>query len=357
VYTDVSVDPQDFVDQKVLIVGKGNSAFETADNLVETTAVIHLASPRSVQFAWRTHFVGHLRAVNNNMIDTYQLKSQNALLDCDIERIEKTPDGKFRADVRYHYAYGEREELFYDRVILCTGFRMDADIFDESCMPELTINNRFPKQTSEWESTNVPGLYFAGTLTQQRDFKKSTSGFIHGFRYNIRALSRIFDRKYHDCDWPSREVAGTPEAICETILERVNTSSAMWQQFGFIGDLIVANPDGTFTYHEELPVAYIHDSELGQAEDYYVLTLEYGDISNRDMIQPKDNYRPEKNDASRADFSPGLHPIVRRYNGATKVAEHHVIEDLYAEWQEDVHTEPLMAFFKEMLSQREPAMV
>ncbi|MFY9478443.1 MAG: NAD(P)-binding domain-containing protein [Aquabacterium sp.] len=36
VYTDVSVDPDDFTDQKVLILGKGNSAFETADNLMNT---------------------------------------------------------------------------------------------------------------------------------------------------------------------------------------------------------------------------------------------------------------------------------------------------------------------------------
>ena len=44
-YTDVSVIPEDFTDQKVLIIGKGNSAFETADNLVETTSTIHLAGP------------------------------------------------------------------------------------------------------------------------------------------------------------------------------------------------------------------------------------------------------------------------------------------------------------------------
>src|SRR5262249_38645332 len=39
VYDTVSVNPRDFVDQKVLIIGKGNSAFETADNLMETAAV------------------------------------------------------------------------------------------------------------------------------------------------------------------------------------------------------------------------------------------------------------------------------------------------------------------------------
>jgi cation diffusion facilitator CzcD-associated flavoprotein CzcO len=69
-YWDVPVDPGGFTDQRVLIIGKGNSAFETADSLVEEAAVIHVAGPRSIRFAWRTHFIGHLRAVNNNFLDT-----------------------------------------------------------------------------------------------------------------------------------------------------------------------------------------------------------------------------------------------------------------------------------------------
>jgi len=42
-----------------------------------------------LRMAWRSHYVGHLRAVNNNLLDTYQLKSQNALLDGTVERIER----------------------------------------------------------------------------------------------------------------------------------------------------------------------------------------------------------------------------------------------------------------------------
>src|SRR3954453_22905747 len=127
-YTTMSVDPSDFTDQRVLILGKGNSAFETADALIEQAAVIHVAGPHSVRFAWRTHFVGHLRAVNNNFLDTYQLKTQNAVLDCTVDRIE-TRDGGFVVTVPYSPAHGETEELTYDRVIVCTGFRFDDSIF------------------------------------------------------------------------------------------------------------------------------------------------------------------------------------------------------------------------------------
>src|SRR5262249_8995402 len=76
-YGHVSIDPGEFTNKRVLIVGKGNSAFETADNLAEHAAVIHLASPEPLRMAWRTHFVGDLRAINNNILDTYQLKLQN----------------------------------------------------------------------------------------------------------------------------------------------------------------------------------------------------------------------------------------------------------------------------------------
>jgi len=93
-YADVSVNPNNFINQKVLIIGKGNSGFETADNLIETAAVIHLLSPHPVSMAWKTHYVGNLRAVNNNFLDTYQLKSQNAVLDATIEKIDRQA-GKF----------------------------------------------------------------------------------------------------------------------------------------------------------------------------------------------------------------------------------------------------------------------
>ena len=66
----------------------------TADNLTGSTALIHIVSPEPVKFAWKTHYVGDLRAVNNNFLDTYQLKSQNAVLDANIVNIKRNNDGK-----------------------------------------------------------------------------------------------------------------------------------------------------------------------------------------------------------------------------------------------------------------------
>jgi thioredoxin reductase len=344
-YGTVAVEPRDFLDQRVLIIGKGNSAFETADNLVETAAVIHVAGPSSVRMAWKSHFVGHLRAVNNNMLDTYQLKSQNALLDGHVERIERQADG-YVVTVSFSRANEVKKDLRYDRVIVCTGFRFDASIFADECRPALAINDRFPAQTPEWESTNVPDLYFAGTLMQERDFKKSTSGFIHGFRYGVRALHRMLERKYHDASWPHSRLAAEPRALMEAVLARVNRTSALWQQFGVLCDLVVVGHDGEARYYEELPVDYVHASDFGKADGYFTITLEYG--PDHDQHDPFDIEvgRIAQSDAERARQSRYLHPVVRHWRRGALVAEHHVTENLENEWTApDVHREPLRAFF------------
>lgn len=348
-YTTVSVDPADFTNQRVLIIGKGNSAFETADNLMETAAVIHVAGPQSIRMAWRSHYVGHLRAVNNNLLDTYQLKSQNALIDGTIENIEHR-DGHYRVTVSFVRANEVKKDVCYDRVIVCTGFRFDDTIFDAACRPALTPNGRLPAQTSAWESENVPGLYFAGTLMQVRDYKKSTSGFIHGFRYGVRALAHILEEKYHRVPWPYFSLAADAQMLMETVIARVNRTSALWQQFGFLADVIVAAPHTEARYYQELPVDYIHEHAFGNCVRYFVITLEYGPHHDRHDPFDVELGRIRQSDAERAHDSQYLHPVIRHYRLRTLVAEHHVTENLENEWDGPVHREPLTAFFKRELA-------
>jgi thioredoxin reductase len=330
-YWDMSVNPDDFTDQRVFIIGKGNSAFETADNLTEHAAVIHVAGPRSINFAWRTHFIGHLRAVNNNFLDTYQLKTQNMVLDGDILRIERRPD-----DYLITFAYARRNkvvQLAYDRVITCTGFRMDSSIFADDCRPTLTINDRFPALTAEWESVNVPGLYFAGTLTQSRDFKKHTSAFIHGFRYGIRALVRMLDQKYHGIEWPHRTVPS--DSVADAVLARINRTSALFQQFGFLCDVIT--PDGR--YYEEMPLDYVPFA------DCITVSLEYG--AGHDAIDPFDVAAGRRWEADETHDDRYLHPVIRSRRHNEVIATCRLPEDICNDWtDEKVYREPLRAFIE-----------
>lgn len=344
-YGTVSVDPEDFTDQRVLIIGKGNSALETADNLVETAAVIHVAGPRSIRFAWSSHYVGHLRAVNNNFLDTYQLKSQNALLDGEVQAIERR-DGEYVVWFRFSRADEVVKQLRYDRVIVCTGFRFDASPFDPGSRPRLAVNGRFPALSSAYESVNVPDLYFAGTLMQERDFKKSTGGFIHGFRYAVRALSRILDSRYHATPWPSVAVGPVPSELVDAIISRVNRSSALWQQFGVLGDLLVIPGGGAAArYYEEVPVDFAHDTDFAGGDDYVTVTLEYG--PDHDKVDPFDISvrRTAQNAADQAHDASYLHPVIRYFRRGKMHAVHHMAENLENRWDDALaHRRPLTDF-------------
>ena len=72
------------------------------------------------------------RAVNNALLDTYQLKSQDGIDEKDVRDIAlvKTADGKLTVNVlnrnnRDNYAYRQP----YDHVIRCLGWMFDKSIF------------------------------------------------------------------------------------------------------------------------------------------------------------------------------------------------------------------------------------
>jgi hypothetical protein len=330
-----------------MIIGKGNSAFETANHLSEKAAVIHICSPHSTTFAWQTHYVGNLRAVNNDFLDTYQLKSQNTVIDASVDWIKREGD-KYLVHISYSHAKGQTRLLEYDSVIACTGFRFDADIFDKDCRPELMHWDKLPAQTAEWESTNVPGLYFAGTLMQACDFKKTMSGFIHGFRYNIRTLSRIFELKHHGVEWPFVQVPATPEVVFERILYRVNNGSGIFLQPGFLCDvMVVSDEDQTARYYEDIRLDYVQKGWLGQNKHYYVITLAYGHFEG-DPFSIERDPSPEM-----ADHAAYLHPIIRRFDHNVMISQHHIQDDLESEWTQEVYTEPAMKYFRAELNPAE----
>lgn len=342
-YGTMPVDPAAFRGQRVLILGKGNSAFETADNLVEDAATIHLVSRTPVRLAWRTHFVGHLRAVNNNVLDTYRLKSQNTVIDADVERIRRDGE-KLRVSLRYRHAQGERAELTVDRVLRCTGFRMDTTIFAATAKPATVRDGRFPELTSAWESANVEGLYFAGTLMQSRDYQRHFSAFIHGFRYNVEALVHLLLERYHGVPWPTRALAG-PIELGDWMVRRMNASSVLFQQPGFIADVARVNGDGVTT-REAVPVdRFLEDDPGGHGHGLeLVLTLEYGEHDHPD---PFDIERFPEDPAT----SSYLHPVVRAYRDGERTAELHVPEDLENDWSTERCQQPLRAFLHEQCAE------
>ncbi|XP_073429113.1 FAD-dependent oxidoreductase domain-containing protein 2 isoform X5 [Dendrobates tinctorius] len=62
-YETVSIDPSNFTGQSVLILGRGNSAFETALNILSSTNFIHMIGRSRVRLSLSTHYVGDLRSI------------------------------------------------------------------------------------------------------------------------------------------------------------------------------------------------------------------------------------------------------------------------------------------------------
>jgi hypothetical protein len=152
----------------------------------------------------------------------------------------------------------------------------------------------------------------------------------------------MLERKHHGVEWPHRHVPADPRALADAVITRVNRTSALWQQFDFLCDLITIGTDGTACHYEELPVDYVL---ANYTCDYFTVMLEYG--PDHDRFDPFDISagRIAQSDAERAAKGRYLHPVVRAYRLGELVAEHHVTENLENQWiDETVHRAPLRAF-------------
>ncbi|GAA2667122.1 MULTISPECIES: NAD(P)-binding domain-containing protein [Actinosynnema] len=352
-------DPAGFRGQRVLVVGKGNSAFEVANSLVRAASAVHVVGPRPARVAWRSRRAGDVRAVNADFLDAARFGVGAALLDGSVLDIRADDDsgpaacpgadghggghggdpatrphrapaaesgrpGGYTVTVALRDLGGATRAIRYDRVVVATGFRFDTGVFGDGARPALAPDDRFPALTAEWESTSVPGLHFAGALMRDADDHSST-GHVHGFRYAVRALARVLERKNHGVPWPSTEVpADDPAAV---LLARANRSSGLWHQRARLADVLVLN-GATARRLEEVPVDLIPE----HAPDCLAITLEHlADRASEDDPDP--------------DALAPLRPVVRRYRGGRVVAEHRVAPDLEHSWtDQDLHHAPLRAF-------------
>ncbi|GAA4071919.1 NAD(P)-binding domain-containing protein [Actinomadura miaoliensis] len=340
-YEDMSIEPEEYAGKRVLIIGKGNSAFETAHAMLGHAAMVHLASRRPLKLAWNSKHPGDVRGQYGALLDSYQFKTLHSVLDCTIDEIRRDADG-YDVRITYTHADGEQALLRYDTVLRCTGFRMDTGIFDASCAPVTERDGRMPSLRPDWQSANVDDLYFAGTIAQARDFKRASSAFIDGFRYNLRTLTRLLRERYDDVPLSYDTVPAEPEALTRLVLDRVNWSSALWTQFEYLCDALVPDPaSGGLRHYIDLPEDYAAD----RFGDLYTVTLRWGRDEYGDVFAIERHPQPD-----RAAESAFIHPVIRRYRDGELVDELHLLEDLLAEWRRpDRHVAPLEEYFAKQL--------
>ncbi|XP_070837410.1 FAD-dependent oxidoreductase domain-containing protein 2 isoform X2 [Chaetodon trifascialis] len=395
-YETISTNPEDYKNQAILILGKGNAAFEVAQNILGRASRVHMLSPNPVRLAWQTHYVGDLRAVNNELIDTYQLKSLDGLVEAQLDKIviarreeessRRSGSKKKEKKERFYltlkkYIQDEKnsskvtqEELPvyhidnfsmrkpYDRVIRCLGFRFNFSIFDSSTCPQNSeqAKGRLPELTPWYEGKNTPGLFVLGTAAHIRDYRKSAGGFVHGFRYTARAVHHVLEQRYHGKQWPSKTLLTTQ--LQSWILKRVDAASGTYQMFEVLGDVILLRGSHC-EYVVEYPLqalAQFPSVSGHEISDHgmIVLVMQYGkkniDYLGRNRAQT---------DWTKAWQSNFLHPVLYYYDRLPTEEDmrlrphgwplprpkaiHHMVEDFLTEWESPIsHIQPLRRFLE-----------
>ena len=267
-YENMSLDKSKYVDQDILIIGNGNSAFETANNLIDVAKTIEIRG-KEIKYSYQSHYPGDLRSVNMEYIDTYLLKSLNRItkprqfqITKENTMCKKLNNGKIhykfinKSLIKNYLKKYKGDEIkrhlilidnqIYDKIILCTGFSFDTSIFSDNIKPQL-YNNKIPILNSKFESINISNMFFVGTLMQFNDYKISSGAFIHGFRYYIRALFNIIQFEKKNIKWSSYKIVGI-DNLTNYIIKRINETSALYQNFGFMADLILIIDNITYYY-------------------------------------------------------------------------------------------------------------
>ncbi|XP_042693639.1 FAD-dependent oxidoreductase domain-containing protein 2 [Centrocercus urophasianus] len=389
-YETVSTNPEDFAGQTVLILGRGNSAFETAENILGVTNFIHMVSRSRVRLSWATHYVGDLRAINNGLLDTYQLKSLDGLLEGDLEdlAIVKDKKGKLHITLRFYLENRNtsagidgitlpQDELDnfatrapYDRVIRCLGWKFDFSIYNRSLrmMPGRGNKSKYPQIKPNYESRGTRGLFVLGTASHSVDFRKSAGGFIHGFRYTTRAVHRLLENRHHGVPWPSTVYPITQ--LTNSIIKRVNEASGLYQMFSVLADIILLRENATvFEYLEEYPVGILAELETQTGRKapagLFVVVMEYGrnfSGDDKDVFY----YNRAVGEAQHAWQSNFLHPVIYYYKRLPTEREmrlhppdlplprpdaiHHIVEDFLTDWTApNAHILPLRRFLENCL--------
>jgi hypothetical protein len=343
---------EEYKNKKILIIGGGNSSYELGNMLNEVASSIFILGRSNREWSISSHYAGDIRSIYTTFMDTFLLKSLNAIdqvynnqlyITLGIEQTEV--NGEYRiyfmnkvTKEKYDLIPNGRNN--YDKVILCTGWKFDKSIFDFDL--NMTLNNKYPEIKSNYESTNNNNLYFIGSLMHSLDYRISSGGFIHGFRYLIKTFMNMnynipFDNLLFDLNFEN-ELSN----LIDLIIFRLNTSSDLYQMFGFISDIFYYDRYcNKMYYYMNVPTNInfgntVHNfmtrnKEIENNNIYFVLTLEYGDkVYNINEIGKKfSNIGSESK-------SKLIHPIIKVYNPNLEINNimdiQHFDEDLFAEF-------------------------
>ena len=271
-------EPRVYAGKRLLIIGKRNSAFELADGLLPWARQIILASPHPARISVVTRSLVGARARYLQPYEDHVLGGGNLIMDLSIERVEKTPDG-YRVQANGTTVPG-RHILDVDEVIAATGFEVPMQ--DLRKLGVVTImQDRLPAQTPFWESATVPGIYFAGTVSQgATELKKygipSSSAAVHGFRYNALVLARHIAQKHFGVAIHRPRVAR--DAVIDLLLTEATEAPELWSQRSYLAHVVELDESSGLVDAGIAPLAHFVDSAGPDGVAIAIESNESGDI-------------------------------------------------------------------------------
>ncbi|MEQ2164350.1 FAD-dependent oxidoreductase domain-containing protein 2, partial [Goodea atripinnis] len=369
-YESISTNSDDYKGQAVLILGKGNSAFETAQSILGRASRVHMLSSSPLK-----SLDGLVEAHLEDVVISKQEKSSRrsgvkdaqmrAKLYLGLRKYMQNSDERNGSNASREELQVDHIDNFplrkpYDRVIRCLGFRFNFSIFDSSACPPHSENakGRLPGVTAWYEGKNTPGLFLLGTASHSRDYRASAGGFVHGFRYT--AVHRLLEYRYHGNTWPSTRLVTTQ--LMSWILKRVGEASGPYQMFEMLGDVILLQGSHCEYIEEFLLQALPQFSSLSghevSSQGLIVVVMQYG----KKKIDYLGRSRAET-DWTRAWKSNFLHPVLYYYDSLPTEQDmkmrprgwplprpkaiHHMVEDFLTEWDGPLsHIQPLRRFLE-----------
>ena len=269
---------EDYAGKRLFIVGKQNSGFELASGLLQWAQQITLASPRPAEISVNTHSLVGVRARYLQPWEDAVLGGGVFMLNASLERVVRE-DGRYRVHLR-RTDTGAAQQLTAEEVIAATGWT--CPLQDLPALGVATFGqNRLPAQTPFWESASVPGIYFAGTITQgSAGLKKygipSNSGALHGYRYNARLLARRIAERHFG--WTPQRAALAPAEASAFLLDEATNGPEFWHQRSYLARVVSADPGGGLRDDGIVPLAHFVDAAGPDALAITVETDAEGDI-------------------------------------------------------------------------------
>ncbi len=256
--------PARYADKRVFIVGKRNSGFELGQGLLPWARELVLASPRRVDTAMLAFSPLRLRYLQP-FDEHVRGGSGTYVLDAAIERIERYADG-YRIHASGTTLPGELV-LDSDAIIVATGFR--APLRDLPSLGVATVNDgRLPAQTPYWESVSVPGIYFAGNVTQasvglRKHGATSNSTSVNGFRYNARVLARHIAEK--DFGLSADRPRLQRDEVVPYLLRELAHAPELWIQKSYLARVVSVDAARGIRDEGIVPLAAFEDGGPGDA--------------------------------------------------------------------------------------------